>query len=56
MMSCVAAGLTNAVIAGKLWVEASTVRKHLERIYDKLGVRSLTAALAKLNARDESHA
>jgi DNA-binding CsgD family transcriptional regulator len=51
VMRCVAAGLTNAEIAQKLCVEASTVRKHLEHIYDKLGVRSRTAALATLNAK-----
>lgn len=41
-------GLSNAEIARVLVVELSTVRKHLEHVYDKLGVRSRTAALAKL--------
>lgn len=41
-------GLSNAEIARVLVVELSTVRKHLEHVYEKLGVRSRTAALAKL--------
>jgi DNA-binding CsgD family transcriptional regulator len=48
VMLCVADGLSNAEIASVLVVERSTVRKHLEHIYEKLGVRSRTAALAKL--------
>lgn len=48
VMRCVADGLSNEEIAKVLVVERSTVRKHLEHIYDKLGVRSRTAALAKL--------
>jgi DNA-binding CsgD family transcriptional regulator len=51
VMLCVADGLSNAEIASVLVVERSTVRKHLEHIYEKLGVRSRTAALAKLRAR-----
>lgn len=47
-MRCVADGLSNEEIAKVLVVEGSTVRKHLEHVYDKLGVRSRTAALAKL--------
>jgi DNA-binding NarL/FixJ family response regulator len=50
VMACVAKGLSNAQIAPVLVVERSTVRKHLEHVYDKLGVRSRTAALAKLRA------
>jgi DNA-binding CsgD family transcriptional regulator len=46
----VADGLSNAEIASVLVVERSTVRKHLEHIYEKLGVRSRTAALAKIRA------
>lgn len=48
VMLCVRDGLTNAEIASLLVVEQSTVRKHLEHVYEKLGVRSRTAALAKL--------
>jgi DNA-binding CsgD family transcriptional regulator len=48
VMLRVADGLSNAEIASALVVERSTVRKHLENVYEKLGVRSRTAALAKL--------
>jgi ATP/maltotriose-dependent transcriptional regulator MalT len=48
VMLCVADGLSNAEIASVLVVERSTVRKHLEHIYEKLGVRSRTGALAKI--------
>ena len=50
VMVCVADGLSNAEIASVLVVARSTVRKHLEHVYEKLGVRSRTAALAKLRA------
>jgi DNA-binding CsgD family transcriptional regulator len=50
VMLGVADGLSNAEIASVLVVERSTVRKHLEHIYEKLGVRSRTAALARLRA------
>ncbi len=48
VIRCVAAGMSNTETAGVLWVTLATVRKHLENIYAKLGVRSRTAALAKL--------
>jgi DNA-binding CsgD family transcriptional regulator len=51
VMLCVSDGLSNAEIASVLVVERSTVRKHLEHIFEKLGVQSRTAALAKLRAR-----
>ena len=41
-------GKTNAEIAQSLWLSPGTVRKHLETAYDKLGVRSRTAAVARL--------
>jgi len=37
-------GKTNTEIAGELWVSPSTVKKHLENVYDKLGVASRAAA------------
>ena len=41
-------GRTNAEIAHILWVAPSTVRKHLENAYAKLGVSSRTEATALL--------
>ena len=54
VMCCVADGLTDAEIANVLVVERSTVRKHLEHVFEKLAVRSRTAALAKLRAESSS--
>lgn len=48
VLRLVAQGLTNAEIARKLWVTQSTVAKHLEHAYPKLGVHSRTAAVARL--------
>jgi DNA-binding CsgD family transcriptional regulator len=41
-------GKTNTEIAQILWLSPNTVRKHLENAYDKLGVRTRTAAVAQL--------
>lgn len=46
VMTWVARGKTNPQIAELLWVAPSTVRKHLENIYAKLGVNTRTAAVA----------
>jgi DNA-binding CsgD family transcriptional regulator len=46
VISWVARGKTNAEIAQLLWLAPSTVRKHLENVYAKLGVRTRTAAVA----------
>ena len=51
VMRCVAAGKSNAEIGRVLWLAPSTVGKHLENIYAKLGVHSRTAAVAKLRPR-----
>jgi DNA-binding CsgD family transcriptional regulator len=48
----VAAGHSNADIAESLCVSPSTVRKHLEHTYRKLGVASRVAAVARLQGRD----
>ena len=46
MLRGLAAGRSTAQIASDLWVTPSTVSKHLEHVYRKLGVTSRTAALA----------
>jgi DNA-binding CsgD family transcriptional regulator/PAS domain-containing protein len=51
VMRCVDAGQTNEEIARLLSVTPSTVKKHLEHVYAKLGVRTRTAALARLRPR-----
>ncbi len=52
VLSHVAAGRSNAEIAEALFVAPSTVRKHLENAYRKLGVTSRVAAVARLQGRD----
>jgi DNA-binding CsgD family transcriptional regulator len=47
VMGWVAQGKTNAQIAELLWLAPSTVRKHLENVYAKLGVSTRTAAVAR---------
>jgi DNA-binding CsgD family transcriptional regulator len=51
VMRCVAAGKSNVEISGLLWIAPTTVGKHLENIYAKLGVHSRTAAVASLPPR-----
>lgn len=48
VLALVAAGKTNLQIAACLALSPRTVQKHLEHIYDKVGVRSRTAAAMKL--------
>jgi DNA-binding CsgD family transcriptional regulator len=45
----VAEGLTNAEVAARLVISRTTVRTHLENVFDKLGVHTRTAAVAWLN-------
>jgi DNA-binding CsgD family transcriptional regulator len=52
ILSYVAAGMSNPEIAEQLSVATSTVRKHLEHTYRKLGVSSRAGALARLQGRD----
>jgi DNA-binding CsgD family transcriptional regulator len=47
ILELVAAGLTNAAIAERLWVSPGTVKKHLENIYAKLDVANRTAAVLR---------
>ena len=46
VLLCVAQGKTNAETGGILGLSRFTVRKHLENIYQKLGVQTRTAAAA----------
>lgn len=46
----VADGKTNLQIAGRLALSPRTVQKHLEHVYDKLGVRTRTAAAMMLGS------
>ena len=49
----VAAGLSNSEIAEDSCIAVSTVRKHLENVYRKLGVTNRMAAIARLRGSDE---
>jgi DNA-binding CsgD family transcriptional regulator len=44
VLSLVRQGLSNRQIARALWIAESTVKVHIRHIFDKLGVRSRTAA------------
>lgn len=50
IVEMVAEGKTNAQVAAQLWVAPSTVKKHLEHVYEKLGVNGRTAAAARARA------
>jgi DNA-binding CsgD family transcriptional regulator len=47
VLSHVAQGLTNEAVGSLLGISQRTVQKHLERIFDKLGVETRTAAVAR---------
>jgi DNA-binding CsgD family transcriptional regulator len=48
ILAWVARGKTNPEIAEILWIAPTTVRRHLENIYAKLGVHTRTAAATRL--------
>jgi DNA-binding CsgD family transcriptional regulator len=52
ILSHVAAGRTNQEIAAHFFIATSTVRKHLENCYRKLGVTNRLAAIARLQGAD----
>jgi two-component system, NarL family, nitrate/nitrite response regulator NarL len=51
VLGLVAAGHSVPVIAGELFLAPATVKSHLQRIYDKLGVDKSTAAVAEAMRR-----
>jgi DNA-binding CsgD family transcriptional regulator len=51
VLGLVGQGKRNAEIAAALWVTESTVRKHLEHVFEKLGARNRTEAAALLTRR-----
>jgi DNA-binding CsgD family transcriptional regulator len=55
ILDLVAEGNSNTEIAERLYISPGTVRIHLQRVYKKLGVRSRTAALARVRKNHSSH-
>ncbi|MFF7932777.1 LuxR C-terminal-related transcriptional regulator [Streptomyces sp. NPDC007940] len=54
VLRCVAVGMSTAQIAEQLVVSPSTVRKHLENAFGRLGVSSRTAAVARVFPEPEA--
>jgi len=54
-LALVAAGKTNAEIAAILAISPRTVQKHLEHIFQKLGVETRTAAAIRALAAADDH-
>jgi DNA-binding CsgD family transcriptional regulator len=55
VLDWVAAGKTNRDIAAILCASPRTVEKHLERIYEKLGVETRTAAVMRVRTASRPH-
>ena len=51
VLARVARGFTNAEVAAQLFVAPGTVKKHLDHIYRKLGVKGRTGAAARFSGR-----
>lgn len=49
VLDLVALGLTNGEIATRLVISATTVRTHLENVFEKLGVHTRTAAVRRVH-------
>jgi DNA-binding CsgD family transcriptional regulator len=47
ILAWVARGKTNSEVAQILWIAPTTVRRHLEHVYAKLGVHTRTAAVTR---------
>jgi DNA-binding CsgD family transcriptional regulator len=47
VLACVAAGKTNADVAVLLGISVGTVKKHMEHIFDRLGVETRSAAVVR---------
>jgi len=51
ILHLVGKGRTNAQIAAELWIAPGTVKKHLEHVYQKVGVAGRAAAVTTVQAR-----
>ncbi len=54
ILHLVGKGETNAQIAAELWITSATVKKHLEHVYEKVGVAGRAAAATFAQARSGS--
>jgi len=47
VLKCLAAGFSNEKIAAQLFISVNTVKTHVRKIYEKLGVNNRTEAASK---------